>query len=135
MFVSKLLAFLSTSFGKIVSSVALVVVIASITSAFLFTKGNMVILYSELSKDDVNAISNKLSVDHVKYQVAMDGKAVLVPESLVYQLRASMASEGLPLGSSAIVGYEIFDKEEQLGATAFSQNIKNIRATTLGIGK
>ena len=43
------------------------------------------------------------------------------------RLRMNMAEQGLP-NSGSMVGYEIFDKSDTLGATSFVQNINHLRA-------
>ena len=50
---------------------------------------------------------------------------ILVPSDQVTKLRMELASENLP---AAGVGYEIFDKSDAFGATAFTQNINRLRA-------
>ena len=49
------------------------------------------------------------------------GRAILVPDNMVYQLRLELASEGIPRGSS--VGFEIFDRLS-FGTTEFVQKLK-----------
>lgn len=120
--------FFATPTRKLIAMIALALIFGLLLVALLGNRNQMVPLYSELSKEDCNSILYKLAKDRVKYSLSSDGKAIMVPESLVYQLRAALAMEGIPAGASSIVGYEIFDKEEQIGSTSFSQNIKNIRA-------
>jgi flagellar M-ring protein FliF len=49
----------------------------------------------------------------------------LVPADDVTKLRMQLAADKLP---AAGVGYEIFDKSDAFGATAFVQNINRLRA-------
>ena len=44
------------------------------------------------------------------------GTTIMVPEDIVYDVRLTMAKEGIPKGGG--VGYEIFDKTE-FGTTEF----------------
>ena len=50
---------------------------------------------------------------------------ILVAEAMVYDVRLTMAREGIPKGGG--VGYEIFDKTE-FGTTEFVQKINKKRA-------
>ena len=60
----------------------------------------------------------------VKYDVK-DGGTILVPADQVTKLRMALAQDNLP---AAGVGYEIFDKSDAFGTTAFVQNINHQRA-------
>src|SRR4249919_3404985 len=62
---------------------------------------------------------------NVPYDAKGDGGTILVPADQVTKLRMELAAENLP---SAGVGYEIFDKSDAFGATAFVQNINRERA-------
>ena len=81
------------------------------------------VLYSNLTQEDAGQVINKLKEMKVFYKV--DGSAIYVPNSKVYELRLELAAEGLPQGGG--VGYEIFDKN-QLGVTEFVQRLNYIRA-------
>jgi flagellar M-ring protein FliF len=62
---------------------------------------------------------------NVPYDAKGDGGTILVPSDQVTKLRMELASENLP---AAGVGYEIFDKSDAFGTTAFVQNINQLRA-------
>jgi flagellar M-ring protein FliF len=61
---------------------------------------------------------------NVKYDAKEDG-TILVPADQVTKLRMALAQDNLP---AAGVGYEIFDKSDAFGTTAFVQNINRLRA-------
>src|SRR5690606_4468288 len=63
---------------------------------------------------------------NVSFELRNDGATVLVPKDRMLRLRMALAEEGLPAGG--IVGYEIFDKGDTLGATSFVQNLNHLRA-------
>ncbi|WP_207476524.1 flagellar basal-body MS-ring/collar protein FliF [Arenibaculum pallidiluteum] len=86
----------------------------------------MALLYGELDRADGGAIAQKLEQMQVPFQVSPDGTRISVPAEQVGRLRMSMAQAGLPSGGS--IGYEIFDKPEGFGTTAFVQNINHLRA-------
>src|SRR6202021_310737 len=82
------------------------------------------ILYSGLESRDAAAVTAKLDGMAVKYDVK-DGGTILVPADQVTKLRMALAQDNLP---AAGVGYEIFDKSDAFGTTAFVQNINQLRA-------
>ncbi len=62
---------------------------------------------------------------NVPYDAKGDGGTILVPADQVTKLRMELAQDNLP---AAGVGYEIFDKSDAFGTTAFVQNINRLRA-------
>ena len=82
-------------------------------------------LFANLSNEDTGEIVKKLKEQKVNYRIATDGKAILVPADKVYDLRISLASEGLPQGGG--VGFEIFDRKN-FGMTEFVQKLNYQRA-------
>jgi len=105
-------------------------VAAALTAFFLYVAGvvsepAMTILYAGLEPRDAAAVTAKLDAMNVKYEAKGDGGTVLVSSDQVTKLRMELASEHLP---SAGVGYEIFDKSDSFGTTAFVQNINQLRA-------
>ncbi len=81
------------------------------------------VLYSNLTQEDAGQVVNKLKEMKVPFRV--DGNAIYVPSSKVYELRLELASQGVPQGGG--VGFEIFDKT-QLGVTEFVQRLNYVRA-------
>jgi flagellar M-ring protein FliF len=61
----------------------------------------------------------------VPYTLEDGGKTILVPKSQIYELRLSLAGEGLP--QSSVIGYEIFDRTN-LGVSDFVQKVNYRRA-------
>jgi flagellar M-ring protein FliF len=87
----------------------------------------MAILYSDLDLQDSGKIVEELEKRKISYSAVADGSIIKVHRSQVVSARIALAQEGLP-SSGSVVGYEIFDKEDSIGATNFSQNVKLIRA-------
>src|SRR5208282_5080798 len=81
------------------------------------------VLYSNLTQEEAGQVINKLKEMKVPYRV--DGNAIYVPNSKVYELRLELAAQGVPQGGG--VGFEIFDKN-QLGVTEFVQRLNYIKA-------
>ena len=104
-------------------------VAAVLTAFFLYIAGAITeppktILFSGLESRDAAAVTAKLDGMAVKYDVK-DGGTILVPADQVTRLRMALAQDNLP---AAGVGYEIFDKSDAFGTTAFVQNINHQRA-------
>jgi flagellar M-ring protein FliF len=105
-------------------------VAAALTAFFLYVAGALTeppkaILYSGLEPRDASAVTAKLDSMNVAYVAKGDGGTILVPADDVTKLRMQLAADNLP---AAGVGYEIFDKSDAFGATAFVQNINRLRA-------
>ena len=103
-------------------------VAAALTAFFLYIAGVVTeppktILFSGLETRDAAAVTAKLDSLTVKYEIK--GDTILVPADRVNNLRMKMAQDNLP---AAGVGYEIFDKSDAFGTTAFVQNINQLRA-------
>jgi len=104
-------------------------VAAALTAFFLYTAGVLTeppksILFSGLEGRDASAVTAKLDGMNVPYDIK-DGGTILVPADQVTKLRMALAQENLP---AAGVGYEIFDKSDTFGSTAFVQSINRLRA-------
>ena len=82
-------------------------------------------LFTNLTSEDAGEIVTKLKEQKVPYRIATDGKAILVPSDKVYDLRLTLASDGLPQGGG--VGFEIFDRKN-FGMTEFVQKLNYQRA-------
>src|SRR5580704_315755 len=105
-------------------------VAAALTLFFLYAAGVVSepaksILYAGLEPKDAAQVTAKLDAMQVPYEAKGDGGTILVPANQVTKLRMELASENLP---AAGVGYEIFDKSDAFGTTAFVQNINRLRA-------
>ena len=104
-------------------------VAAVLTAFFLYIAGAITeppktILFGGLEPRDAAAVTAKLDGMSVKYDAKEDG-TILVPSDQVTKLRMALAQDNLP---AAGVGYEIFDKSDAFGTTAFVQNINRLRA-------
>ena len=105
-------------------------VAAALTAFFLYVAGVIseppkTILYAGLEPRDAAAVTAKLDSMNVQYEAKGDGGTILVPADQVTKLRMELATDNLP---AAGVGYELFDKTDTFGATAFVQNINKLRA-------
>jgi len=105
-------------------------VAAALTAFFLYVAGVITtppksILYAGLAPRDAAAVTAKLDAMNIQYEAQGDGGTILVPADQVTKLRMDLANDNLP---AAGVGYEIFDKSDAFGTTAFVQNVNMLRA-------
>lgn len=82
-------------------------------------------LFQQLSADDAGEIVEELEARSVSYQLADNGKTILVPTENLHSMRLEMAAQGLP--NQGLVGFEIFD-ETQFGTTNFERRVNLYRA-------
>jgi flagellar M-ring protein FliF len=112
-----------------VAAMAVVAVLMLGFFAFLIMRASspqMAPLYTGLSFEDSAAIVSELQSQNVPYEIRGEGDTILVARDQITTIRMTLAEDGLPARGQ--VGYEIFDKQNTLGATSFVQNINNVRA-------
>ena len=119
--------FFALNAGKrlVVAGVALASLLAFGALITVANKTDYRPLFANLTSEDAGEIVKKLKEQKIPYEISDDGKAVLVPSDKVYDLRLSLASEGLPQGGG--VGFEIFDRKN-FGMTEFVQKLNYQRA-------
>jgi flagellar M-ring protein FliF len=111
---------------KITMIVVSGVVLAGFAVMFFWAnKVDYQVLYSNLSSEDAGSIVEKLREKRIPYELSGGGSTVLVPAENVYELRLSLANEGMPSGGN--VGFEIFD-ETNFSTTEFVQRLNYQRA-------
>ena len=123
--IDKILKSLSKTQKIIIASVAGLVVIGIIAISILSKTPDYAVLFSDLQPDDANKIIEKLNERGVEYKLSSAGSTINVPREKVYELRLSLAGEGMPF--SGVVGYEIFDKTN-FGISDFQQKVNYKRA-------
>lgn len=131
-----LLEFLKTIGGARLAAMGAVAV--GLVGFFIFimmrlSEPQMDVLYTDMTLDDSGAIVRELEAANIVYTIRNEGQTILVPSDKVLRLRLNLAEQGLPEGG--MVGYEIFDKGETLGATSFVQNINHLRALEGELGR
>lgn len=112
-----------------------VVAISAFAFAMLIVAANKVEyrpLFTNLTSEDAGEIVRKLKEQKVPYRIEGDGKTVMVQADKVYDLRLSLASEGLPQGGG--IGFEIFDRKN-FGMTEFVQKLNYQRALQGELGR
>ena len=119
--------FLALSPGKqmLVAAVAFLSAVAFAILIFVANHTDYRPLFTNLTSEDAGEIIKKLKDAKTPYQITADGKGILVPSDKVYELRLTLASEGIPQGGG--VGFEIFDRKN-FGMTEFVQKLNYQRA-------
>jgi flagellar M-ring protein FliF len=110
----------------ILSILAMSVFFSVIGGAYFLSKPAMVVLYSGLEPEDVNAVGAALRETGYAFDISSDGKSVLTGATEAAQARMMLAERGLPQSSTA--GYELFDNMGSLGLTSFMQDVTMVRA-------
>lgn len=119
--------FLALSPGKqmLIAAVAFLSALAFAILIFVANRTDYRPLFTNLTAEDAGEIVKKLKDAKTPYQITPDGKGILVPSDKVYELRLTLASEGIPQGGG--VGFEIFDRKN-FGMTEFVQKLNYQRA-------
>ncbi len=120
-----LLAKLTLGQKVLIGGSAVAAIVAILTLVNMMSKPTYVTLFANLNAQDASKIVDRLKEKKIPYKLDDSGKSVMVPKEQLYDLRLSMAGEGLL--QSSTVGYEIFDKTN-LGASDFVQKLNYRRA-------
>lgn len=88
------------------------------------TAPQMGILYTDLELGEASEITQRLQQMQVPYQLVDNGRSIMAPNDRLLELRMNFAGEGV----GGTVGYELLDRQDPLGATAFMQNVTHRRA-------
>jgi len=114
-----------TSKKMAIAAMALIVLTGILGVSYFANRPDYQPLFTQLTNQDVAAITQNLAENNVPYQLTSGGTAVLVPAGKVHEMRLKMATAGLPAGG--VVGFEIFDKST-FGMTEFVQKLNYKRA-------
>jgi flagellar M-ring protein FliF len=83
------------------------------------------LLFSDMDAESAAQVASRLRDQKVPFKLTDGGRAILVPDGQVDQLRLDFAAQGMPL--SGRIGFEIFDRT-QFGATEFLEQVNFRRA-------
>jgi flagellar M-ring protein FliF len=123
--VTQRFAAMSVNQRLILGMVAAAVVISATVFGLWLGREEQAVLFSDLTVEDANHALQELSKRDVKADLAGGGTTIRVPASQVHRLRVELAAKGI--GSSGIVGFEIFDRS-QYGMTEQDYEVKRLRA-------
>ena len=107
-----------------VSALLLAVFVVGVFFIFKATEPNWTVLYSDLSKEDVAAISESLKKSGHAYKISEDKTAILVKNQEKEDLRLFVAQNDLIKDSAG--GFELLD-DLQLGSTDFKNKLTKQR--------
>lgn len=103
--------------------------VAVLVLVFLFTrwsgKTDMAALYTDLEAADAAEVTERLSSMGVSYDLADQGRTVMVPRDRLYDLRLELSADGLPSGGKG--GWSILDNQG-ITTSEFSQEVGYQRA-------
>ncbi|MEO5373491.1 MAG: flagellar M-ring protein FliF [Alphaproteobacteria bacterium] len=84
------------------------------------------LLYGNLEVADSKRIIAELDAQKIPYELRNNGSDIYVSSDVKLKLRVQLAETAMSGG--ATIGYELFDKQNALGATNFMQNLNMVRA-------
>lgn len=114
--------------GRLFAALGLIAVVAAGLFALMFRVGGeeKALLFSDVEMSEVGEMTSRLEQAGIEHELRGEGTAIYVPRSKVLSARLMLAEDSLP--SRGSIGYEIFDRQDALGATQFQQNINRLRA-------
>lgn len=102
------------------------IAVALVLMAANMGKADKALLYNSLDLKEAGQISRELERIGVDYELRAGGTAIFVDRAKVQQAKMALAKENLP--SSGSIGYDVFDRKNNMGQTTFTQNINKLRA-------
>lgn len=108
----------------LMGGVAVLLIAGLIFLSVRASRPDMGLLFTDLEPAQAQAITEKLRGMNVPYELTADGTGVMAPANRLPELRMNLAAEQI----SGPIGYELLDKQDALGTTAFLQNVNHIRA-------
>jgi len=111
---------------KLSAAAAVAAAIALLIGVWIWSQEpDYAVLFSNLEERDGGAIVTALQQQNVPYRFSPGGAAILVPESMVHDVRLKLAAEGLPRGG--LVGFELMEGQK-LGVSQFHEQVNFQRA-------
>lgn len=118
----------------IMAIVTVAIIISMIFLSNQLSKPAVVPLFSGLDAQDSGKIAAKLEMMGVYYELRSGGAQIVVQRDKVLTARMGLAEDGLPTGR-ANVGYELFDKDDKMGASSFVNDVNLVRALEGELGR
>ena len=82
------------------------------TLAWMGTRTEYAVLYSDLKQDDAGRIVEKLKADKIEFMVEKSGTTIMVPAERADELRITLAADG-PIDGN--LGYRLLDRGDTFG--------------------
>ncbi|GAB2563557.1 flagellar basal-body MS-ring/collar protein FliF [Gracilibacillus alcaliphilus] len=99
----------------LLSGIGLVLAVIILGTIFTTTKNDMVVLYNDLSLQEVGQITEELEARKVNYQITDAGTGVEVPQDMADSLLVDLAAQGIP--DSGNIDYSFFAENSSWGVT------------------
>ncbi|MDD2212095.1 MAG: flagellar basal-body MS-ring/collar protein FliF [Clostridia bacterium] len=111
--------------GQKITVLFIIILFLAVIIGIIFAQQpKMEMLYSGLSSEDASALTAKLKEQKVPYQLADEGKTILVRAEDKYQLRLDMAGQ---VNLKGVIGFESFN-ETRFGETDTDKRVKYLVA-------
>ena len=111
---------------KLAAAAAVAAAIALLVGVWLWSQqAEYSVLFSNLEERDGGAVVTALEQQNVPYKFSPGGGAILVPSTMVHDVRLKLAAEGLPRGG--MVGFELMEGQK-LGLSQFHEQVNYQRA-------
>ncbi|MBK6636242.1 MAG: flagellar M-ring protein FliF [Rhodocyclaceae bacterium] len=106
---------------KMLGAVALALMIALLVGGLLWTREPpYAVLFSNFEERDGGDIVAALTQQNIPHKISDNGRAILVPQAQVHNVRLKLASAGLPKGG--MIGFEIMENQK-IGISQFAEQI------------
>ena len=115
--------------GRLLALVAVAAATLGLLAMLVFHgagDAHMALLYADLDLREAGQMAEVLEKQKIPHRVAGGGAELLVPDDMIASARVLLARDGLPTGGS--IGYEIFDRTDNISASAFQQALNQTRA-------
>lgn len=116
---------MSTNQRMVLGMVAVALLISASVFGLWLGREEQAVLFADLTAEDASKALSELTKRDVPAELTNGGTTIMVPASVVHRLRVDLLSEGI--GSSGIVGYEIFDQRDW-GVTPEEMEVRQLRA-------
>lgn len=91
------------------------------------------LLYGNLSGMDSSQVLDSLQKSNIPYKVDDSSGAIMVQSDQVHKARLKLASDGLPRGNG--VGFELFNKEQDMGTSKFIEQARYQHAIEIELAR
>ena len=119
------LSTLTTNQRLVLGMVAAALVISTAVFGLWLGHEEQAVLFADLTPEDASKALQELNKRDVAAELTNGGTTIMVPASQVHRLRVDLVTDGI--GSSGVVGYEIFDNRDY-GVTPEELEVRRLRA-------
>lgn len=116
---------MTTNQRLVLGMVAAALVISTAVFGLWLGHEEQAVLFSELTPEDASKALQELTKRDIPAELTNGGTTIMVPASQVHRLRVDLVTDGI--GSSGVVGYEIFDNRDY-GVTPEELEVRRLRA-------